>query len=209
MPLAEWICIRPNTPTPSPFFFPYLSSTAATRPSFPTVAHMSHYGGSSRGARARNRVQGCQSSRNHSIGLDPVGELSGFMMTRDGGVVVFLVPRLTKFLAGRDLYWQDGEPSGGRSHTSPQNPYPLRRPLGHKKSHVVTRRHVTVHILFTRWLLPPCQIFTLVDFRASRLTIRLIWKQNWESIIYFTDMCYHNTYFKYMKLILHFHKFLQ
>jgi hypothetical protein len=29
-------------------------------------------------ARARSRVQGCRSSRNHSIGLDPVGELSGF-----------------------------------------------------------------------------------------------------------------------------------
>jgi hypothetical protein len=32
-------------------------------------------------------------------------------------------------------------------HT-PQNPCPLRRALGHKKRHVVTRRCVTVHILF-------------------------------------------------------------
>jgi hypothetical protein len=30
------------------------------------------------GAHARSRVQGCHSSRNHSIGLDPVSELSGF-----------------------------------------------------------------------------------------------------------------------------------
>jgi hypothetical protein len=30
------------------------------------------------GARVRSRVQGCQSGRNHSIGLDPVCELSGF-----------------------------------------------------------------------------------------------------------------------------------
>jgi hypothetical protein len=39
---------------------------------------MSHYADSSGGAHARSRVQGCRSSRNHSIGLDPVGELSGF-----------------------------------------------------------------------------------------------------------------------------------
>jgi hypothetical protein len=68
----------PRRPTPSPFFFPDLSSTAAARSSFPAVAHMSHYADSSGGARARSRVQGCQSSRNHSIGLDPVGELSSF-----------------------------------------------------------------------------------------------------------------------------------
>jgi hypothetical protein len=41
-----------------------------------------------------------------------------FMVTGDGGARVFLVPRLTKFLAVRDLYWQDGEPSGGRSRAS-------------------------------------------------------------------------------------------
>jgi hypothetical protein len=78
MPLAEWICIRPGAPTPTPFFFPDLSSTAAARPSFPAVAHMSHHADSSGGARARSRVQDCRSSRNHSIGLDPVGELSSF-----------------------------------------------------------------------------------------------------------------------------------
>jgi hypothetical protein len=39
---------------------------------------MSHYTDSSEGARVRSRAQGCRSSRNHSIGLDPVGELSGF-----------------------------------------------------------------------------------------------------------------------------------
>jgi hypothetical protein len=65
-------------PDPCPFFFPNLSSTAAARPSFPAVAQMSHSTDSSGGARARSRVQGCRSSRNHSIGLDPVGELSGF-----------------------------------------------------------------------------------------------------------------------------------
>jgi hypothetical protein len=78
MPLAEWICIRPDAPTPTPFFFPDLSSTATARPSFPAIAHMSHYVDSSGGARARSRVQGCRSSRNHSIGLDLIGELSGF-----------------------------------------------------------------------------------------------------------------------------------
>jgi hypothetical protein len=106
MPLAEWICIRPGAPTPAPFFFPYLSSTTAARPSFPAVTHMSHYANSSGGARARSRVQGCWSSRNHSIGLEPVGELSGFplvscpdcgmarvveylQMLKDAGVIVF------------------------------------------------------------------------------------------------------------------------
>jgi ssDNA-binding Zn-finger/Zn-ribbon topoisomerase 1 len=39
---------------------------------------MSHYADLSGGARARSRVQGCRSSRNHSISLDLVGELSGF-----------------------------------------------------------------------------------------------------------------------------------
>jgi hypothetical protein len=39
---------------------------------------MSHYANLSGGARVWSRVQGCQSSCNHSIGLDPVGELSGF-----------------------------------------------------------------------------------------------------------------------------------
>jgi hypothetical protein len=42
---------------------------------------MSHYAVSSGGARARSRVQGCRSSHNHSIGLDSVGELSGFPLT--------------------------------------------------------------------------------------------------------------------------------
>jgi hypothetical protein len=64
--------------TPASCFFPDLSSTAAARPSFPAIAHMSHYADSSGGARARSRVQGCRSSHNHSISLDPVGELSGF-----------------------------------------------------------------------------------------------------------------------------------
>jgi hypothetical protein len=68
----------PRCPDPCPFFFPNLSSTAAAQPSFPAIAHMSHYANSSGGARARSRVQGCRSSRNHSVGLDPVNELSGF-----------------------------------------------------------------------------------------------------------------------------------
>jgi hypothetical protein len=68
----------PRRPDPCPFFFPDLSSTAIARPSFPTVAHLLHYADSSGGARARSKVQGCRSSRNHSIGLDSVGELSGF-----------------------------------------------------------------------------------------------------------------------------------
>jgi hypothetical protein len=75
-------CPLPNeyasAPAPGPLFFPDLSSTAAACPSFRVVAHMLHYADSSGGARARSRVQGCWSSRNHSIGLDPVGELSGF-----------------------------------------------------------------------------------------------------------------------------------
>jgi hypothetical protein len=74
-------CPLPNeyasAPTPAPFF-PDLSSTAAARPSFPAITHMSHYADSFGGARARSRVQGCWSSHNHSIGLDPVGELIGF-----------------------------------------------------------------------------------------------------------------------------------
>jgi hypothetical protein len=77
-PKCPWPNEYTSAPTSAPFFFPDLSSTAAVRPSFPTVAHMSHYADSSRGARARSKVQGCRSSRNHSIGLDPVGELRGF-----------------------------------------------------------------------------------------------------------------------------------
>jgi hypothetical protein len=76
MPLAEWICIRPGAPTPAPFFFLDLSSTAARPPVLPR--RRIHYADLSGGARARSRVQGCRSSRNHSIGMDPVGELSGF-----------------------------------------------------------------------------------------------------------------------------------
>jgi hypothetical protein len=68
----------PGALTPAPFFFPDLSSTAAAHPSFPAVAHMAHYADLFGGARARSRVQGCRSSRNHSISLDPVGELSWF-----------------------------------------------------------------------------------------------------------------------------------
>jgi hypothetical protein len=68
----------PRRPDPCPLLLPDLSSTAAAHPSFPAVAHMSHYADSSRGARVRSRVQGCRSSHNHSISLDPVSELSGF-----------------------------------------------------------------------------------------------------------------------------------
>jgi hypothetical protein len=106
MPLVEWICIRPGDsdrltivankcsivrnapcqmimhptrrPDPFPLLLPDLNSTAAACPSFPTVTHMSHYTDSSGGARVRSRVRCCRSSCNHSIGLDPVGELSGF-----------------------------------------------------------------------------------------------------------------------------------
>jgi hypothetical protein len=65
-------------PDPCPFFFPDLSSITAARSSFHVVVHMSHYADSSGGACARSRVQGYRSNRNHSIALDPVGELSGF-----------------------------------------------------------------------------------------------------------------------------------
>jgi hypothetical protein len=77
-PKCLWSNEYPYAPAPAPFFLPDLSSTATARPSFPAVAHMSHYADSSGGARVRSRVQGCRSRRNHSIGLDPVGELSGF-----------------------------------------------------------------------------------------------------------------------------------
>jgi hypothetical protein len=78
-------CPLPNeyasAPAPRPlppFFFPDLSSTTATRLSFPAATHMSHYTDSSGGARARSRVQGCRSSHNQSISLDPIGDLSYF-----------------------------------------------------------------------------------------------------------------------------------
>jgi hypothetical protein len=77
-PKCPWPNEYASAPTPAPFFFPDLSSTATARPSFPVVAHMSHYANSSGGACERSRVQGCRCSRNHSIGLDLVGELSGF-----------------------------------------------------------------------------------------------------------------------------------
>jgi hypothetical protein len=61
-----------------------------------------------------------------------------FLVTEDGGAGVFLVPRLTKFLAGRDLYWQDGEPSGGRSRASEpvsaqESSLPQKESCGHKE----------------------------------------------------------------------------
>jgi hypothetical protein len=77
-PKCPWPNEYASALTPAPFFFPDLSSTTAARLSFPAAAHMSHYADSFGGARARIRVQGCQSRRNHSISLDPVGELSGF-----------------------------------------------------------------------------------------------------------------------------------
>jgi hypothetical protein len=60
------------------------------------------------------------------------------LVTGDGGVGVFLVPRLTKFLAGRDLYWQDGEPLGGRSRASEpvsaqESSWPQKDSCGHKE----------------------------------------------------------------------------
>jgi hypothetical protein len=76
-PKCPWLNEYPYAPAPAPFF-PDLSSTTTARPSFPAVAHMSHYADLSRGARARSRVQHCWSNCNHSIGLDPVNELSGF-----------------------------------------------------------------------------------------------------------------------------------
>jgi hypothetical protein len=76
-PKCTWLNEYPYAPTPAPFF-PDLSSTATARPSFPAVAHMSHYADLSRGARARSKVQCCWSNCNHSIGLDPVNELSSF-----------------------------------------------------------------------------------------------------------------------------------
>jgi hypothetical protein len=68
-PKYPWTNEYASVPTPTPFFFPDLSSTVAVRLSFPVVVHMSHYVDSSGGTRARSRVQGCQSSRNHSIGF--------------------------------------------------------------------------------------------------------------------------------------------
>jgi hypothetical protein len=85
----------------------------------------------------------------HALAWERRSSWIHFLVTGDGGAKVFLVPWLTKFLAGQDLYWQDGEPSGTQAvgHT-PRNLCPLRRALGHKKNHVATRRRVTVHILF-------------------------------------------------------------
>jgi hypothetical protein len=75
-PKCPWPNEYASAQTLAPIFFPDLSSTTAAFPSFPIVAHMSHYADSSGGACARSRVQGCWSSRNHSIYLDPVDELS-------------------------------------------------------------------------------------------------------------------------------------
>jgi hypothetical protein len=60
-----------------------------------------------------------------------------FLVTSGAGV--FLVPRLMKFLAGRDLYWQDGEPSGGRSRASEpmsaqESAWPQKESCGHKET---------------------------------------------------------------------------
>jgi hypothetical protein len=75
MPLAEWICIHHD-----PLLLLPRSELRCHCPSFPAIAHMSCYADSSGGAHAKSRVQGCQSSRNHSNGLDPVAELRGFLL---------------------------------------------------------------------------------------------------------------------------------
>jgi hypothetical protein len=60
------------------------------------------------------------------------------LVTGDGGAGVFLVPRLTKFLARKDLYWQDGERSGGRSRalepvSAQESSWP-QKSCGHKET---------------------------------------------------------------------------
>jgi hypothetical protein len=72
--------------------------------------------------------------------------LDSLLGDEDGGAGVFLVPRLTKFLADQDYI--DKMANRQAVGHAPRNPCPLRRALGHK-NHVVTRRRVTVHILFT------------------------------------------------------------
>jgi hypothetical protein len=62
-----------------------------------------------------------------------------FLVIGDGGAGVFLVSRLTKSLASHDLYWQDGEPSGGRSHASEpmsaqESSWPQKESCGHKET---------------------------------------------------------------------------
>jgi hypothetical protein len=68
----------PRCPDRCPLLLPLSELHCHRLPSFPAIVHMSHYADMSVGARTRSRVQGCRSSRNHSIGLDLVGELSGF-----------------------------------------------------------------------------------------------------------------------------------
>jgi hypothetical protein len=72
--------------------------------------------------------------------------LDSLLGDEDGGAGVFLVPRLTKFLADQDYI--DKMANRQAVGHAPRNPCPLRRALG-LKNHVVTRRRVTVHILFT------------------------------------------------------------
>jgi hypothetical protein len=81
----------------------------------------------------------CQVTRwRHALAWGRRSSWIHFLVTGDGGAGVFLVPWLTKFLAGQDLYWQDGEPSGGRSHASEpvsaQESYWTQKSCGHKET---------------------------------------------------------------------------
>jgi hypothetical protein len=74
-----------------------------------------------------------------------------FLVTEDGGARFF-------WCCG----WRSSWPAGNyidktanrkaAGHT-PRNPCPLRRALGHKKTHVVTRRHVTIQF-YSKYQMP-------------------------------------------------------
>jgi hypothetical protein len=79
-------CTLPNeyasapAPRPLPLLLPRSELHRRRPPVLPySCAHVT-LSDSSGGACARSRVQGCRSSRNHSIVLDPSGELSGFSL---------------------------------------------------------------------------------------------------------------------------------
>jgi hypothetical protein len=77
-------------------------------------------------------------------------------LTRDGGAVVFVVAWLTKFLVGRGFVvtrWGTVRQPVTRLGTRD-----AQESFWPKKKHVVTRRRVTIHILF-KYQIPNYELF--------------------------------------------------
>jgi hypothetical protein len=153
MPLAEWICIRPGAPTPTPFFFPDLSSTAAARPSFPTVVQMSHYANSSGGARARSSSRLPEQPQSlHRLGSSRWAKRHSLVPCLDCGMAQVVEGRTQK---------------EGENHDS------LYFKCARNSVRVWCVSRIWVRVLMCFWF---CSTLRIVDFIISTRTISRCWR---------------------------------